>query len=65
MLCFRRQTYLINNINNKLVEENAVVTKADKGITIVIIYTKDYNNKVHNFLTDNSFQQIPKDPTNK
>jgi hypothetical protein len=39
--------------------------KADKGKTSVIIYTDDYNKKVHDFLDNNNFQKLPKDLTNK
>ena len=41
-----------------------MITRADKGKTTVIIYTRDYNRKVHTFLSDNNFHTIPKDPTN-
>ena len=46
----KRQTYILKNINNKLEKENAMVVKADKGKTCVIIYTDEYNKEVHNFL---------------
>ena len=46
----KRQTYILKNINKKLEKENAMVAKADKGKTCVIIYTDEYNKKVHNFL---------------
>ena len=46
----KRQTYILKNINKKLEKENAMVAKADKGKTCVIIYTDKYNKKVHNFL---------------
>jgi len=42
-----------------------MVAKADKGKTCVIIYTDEYNKKVHNFLNENNFQKLQKDPTNK
>ena len=42
-----------------------MITQADKGKTIVIIYKENYNNKVDTFLTDNKFQAIPDNPTNK
>jgi hypothetical protein len=61
----RRQTYLMNSINEKPVKEEAIITKTDKGKTCVVMYTKDYNDKVQDFLTNNSFQHILKDPTNK
>jgi len=42
-----------------------MVVKADKDKTCVIIYTEEYNEKVHNFLNENSFQKLQKDPTDK
>jgi hypothetical protein len=39
--------------------------KADKEKTSVIIYTGDYNKNVHDFLDNNNFHKLPKDPTNK
>ena len=48
-----------------VLENNAVITQADKGRTLVMIYKEDYHNKVHTFLTNNNFQTIPKNPTNK
>jgi len=41
-----------------------MITQADKGRTLVIIYREDYHNKLHTFLTNNNFQTIPKNPTN-
>ena len=61
----KRQTYILKNINSKLEKENAMVAKADKGKTCVIIYTDEYNKKVHNFLNENNFQKLQKDPTDK
>jgi hypothetical protein len=42
-----------------------MVTKADKGKTVVIIDKNIYIQKVENFLTDNNFIQLTQDPTNK
>jgi len=42
-----------------------MITQADKGKTLVITYKQDCHNKVHTFLTNNNFQAIPKNPTNK
>jgi len=58
----KRQTYILKNINSKCVKENAMVVKADKGKTCVIIYTDEYKKKVHNFLTENNFQNYKKIP---
>jgi ribosomal protein L37AE/L43A len=49
----KRQSYILKDINNKLRKEDAMITKADKGKTCVIIYNNDYTNKVQNFLDNN------------
>ena len=54
---------MLKNIKNKLAKENAMITKADNGKTIVIIHANDYNPKVHDFLKNNNFQTPRKDPT--
>jgi len=61
----KRQTYILKNINSKLEKENAMVAKADKGKMCVIMYTDEYNKKVHNFLNENNFQKPQKDPMDK
>jgi len=61
----KRHTYILNNINNKLLNENAMVAKADKGKTCVILNTDEYNKKVHNILTEYNFQKPQNDPTDK
>jgi hypothetical protein len=38
----KRQAYIIKGINHKLVMENAVIVRAYKGKTIVIISTDEY-----------------------
>jgi len=60
-----KRTHILKKNNNKLRKEDAMITKADKGKTCVIIYNNDYANKVHNFLDNNNFQKLPKDPTDK
>jgi hypothetical protein len=42
-----------------------MITQADKGKTMIIIYKQDYHNKVHAFLLENNFQPLPNDPTKK
>jgi len=61
----KRQTYLAKNIHHKIKQNSAMITQADKGKTLVITYKQDYHNKVHKFLTDNKFQAIPRNPTDK
>jgi hypothetical protein len=43
--------------------ENAIIVKADKGKTSVILYSDDYTEKVHTFLNDNNFQTLQTNPT--
>jgi len=38
---------------------------ADKGKTIVIINSEEYSEKLHNFLKDNNFNTLTKDPTDR
>ena len=61
----KRQTYILKNITQKIANGNAIVAKADKGETIVIIHTQKHTNKVYTFLTENNFHTIPQDPTKK
>ena len=61
----KRQLYVLKRLNKKLITENAIVTQADKGKTIVIINLKEYSDKVHSFITANNFNTLNKDPTNK
>jgi hypothetical protein len=42
-----------------------MLTKADKGKTVVIIDKNIYIQKVENFLTDDNFMQLTQDPTDK
>jgi hypothetical protein len=42
-----------------------MVTRADKGNSLVIIYQNDYNDRVQSFLHYNSFSVLPRDPTTK
>jgi ATP-dependent Lon protease len=48
----------------KLHRHTAIITKADKSNSIVVLYSKDYHNKVQNFIDNNNFTILKKDPTN-
>ena len=56
---------IIHQIKKKLTDENATITKADKGNSIVILYIDDYNRKIDNFISNNSFTLATRDITNK
>jgi hypothetical protein len=53
----------INRIRDKLKTERAIITRADKGNSIIIIHAEEYNKKVNTFITDNNFQKITNDIT--
>jgi len=42
-----------------------MIARADKGKTIVIIYTQDYTDKVHTFLSENNFHTLTHNPIQK
>ena len=43
----------------------AVITKADKGNTLVIMYNSDYIKKDYEFITCNNIKRLKNDPTTK
>lgn len=51
------------NINGKLRRDNDIVTKADKGRTVVIFNRNTYTNKVHEFIKNNRFNKLNNNPT--
>jgi hypothetical protein len=51
-------------MQEKLNRNNAIITKADKGNSIVITYTHDYHMKIMQPISNN-FDTLPQDPTNK
>jgi hypothetical protein len=54
---------LMRNIRNKLAKNELIITKADKGKTIVILTMENYTQKVNNFIQENQFVLINNDPT--
>jgi hypothetical protein len=61
----RNKIKTINQIKIKLKEADAIVTKADKGNSIIRLNEDDYNSKIHTFISSNSFSQSAQDITNK
>ena len=49
----------------KLNTNNAIIAKADKGLSIVIIPIDSYYEKIQNFIQTNDFQHVDKDLTTK
>ena len=56
---------LIYQIKGKLISNNAIIVKADKGNTLVIDLQNSYHEKIQTFIDNNNFMKINKDPTNK
>jgi hypothetical protein len=52
-------------IKKKLSDTGAIVTEADKGSSMIIMYVNEYNSKVHDFISSNNFEQTPHDLTKK
>jgi len=63
--CAKRQLHIMKELNKKLATENAIITQADKGKTIVILNSDEYSGKVPIFLAANNFSTLTKHPTDK
>ena len=55
---------IIKSIQTKLKDNNAMITRADKGNSIVILPTQQYETKIQNFIHNNNFHTATTDPTN-
>ena len=55
----------IELLNVKLVVHIAMVTEADKGNSMIILYESDYTGKVGDFISNNNFELVPRDVTKK
>ena len=45
-----------------MINEDIVITKADKGNTVVILDTSEYKSRMHNLLERENFTKIDKKP---
>lgn len=59
----RTEKAIIKSLKEKLVNNKAIITKADKGNSIVITYQEVYHDKVLHFINDNNFTTISSNPT--
>jgi hypothetical protein len=55
---------IAKSIKTKLKENEAMVTRADKGNSLVILPIKQYDSKISDFILANKFQTTTQDPTN-
>jgi hypothetical protein len=58
------KTRLIKSIKSKLNSNQAMIARVDKGNSIVILPTQQYESKIQDFLQNNNFITTTKDPTN-
>ena len=56
---------VLATIKQKIDTENLIISKADKGNTVVIMNRETYDNKVEEFLKNDIFSILPRDPTPK
>jgi hypothetical protein len=61
----KKEEHTLHSIKEKLTKNNAVITKAEKGSSIVITYAHDYHKKIVQFISSNNFDTVPHDPTNR
>lgn len=60
---FRSDTLLLRSIQQKIHDNDLVVSRADKGNCIVILNRNDYKQKVLDIVQSNEFSILRKDPT--
>jgi hypothetical protein len=58
-----KERHIIHTIKNKLQSNKALITKADKGNTVVITYQQDYHNKIKDLIENNNLITVNSDPT--
>jgi hypothetical protein len=61
----RKENKIITQIKKTLSAAKAVLTKADKGNSIINLPETDDHNQVHKFIMNNNFTLIPQDNTKK
>ena len=57
------ETKIVHSIQRKAKEHGAMITKADKGNTTVILPTHQYETKLQDFISNNDFRTKATDPT--
>jgi hypothetical protein len=60
-----RERKLIHHIKKKITDNQLIITKADKGNTLVILHKDTYNEKVKEFMIQNNFTKLTHDITSK
>jgi hypothetical protein len=60
-----KENKTFTQIKRKLEAANAMVTKADKGNSQIILPESEYNSKVNDIIANNNFSLIPQDNTKR
>jgi len=56
---------VLNSIKDKLRKNKALITKADKGSSIIIVYQNEYEQKVLDFISNNGVEDLNSNITTK
>jgi len=59
----RNENKIISQIKEKLIKDKAMIAKADKDITVVVLYIDDCNSKFNTFIANNKLTQAAHDST--
>ena len=54
----RNEIKIVNQIKKKLSNAKAMVTEADEGNSMIILYESDYTKKVGDFISNNNFELV-------
>jgi hypothetical protein len=60
---FNRDKKLTFQIKQKLISSNAATKKEDKGTNNVILYKKDYIEEFEEYISENNFRILAKEPS--
>jgi hypothetical protein len=56
---------IVKSIKQKLMDNNSLITQADKSKTIVTLYKQEYDQYIDIFVNNNNnFEHLRNDPTN-
>jgi hypothetical protein len=61
----KREWNIIKKIKQKLNDNSIMISKADKGKTIVILPVDTYKTEIHDFIQNNQFISLPINPTDQ
>jgi hypothetical protein len=59
----KQEWKILKEIKQKITNNNLIITRADKGRTVVITEYDEYKAKILDFINDNNYTEINTDPT--